>query len=433
MKHRYSFIISILFITLVITLSGSGLAAPPLITFWSLRQCDMDYWHGLQASIEKGLNIRLNAISVQPNTFIERFKAAIADGTAPDIIEWSFENNRILSNDPEKSLVLPLEKYTRKSKVFKHVIPGRVSYLTYGKHIYGLPYEASPVVLIYNDTLWNEAGVDMSAIETWDEFFTATQKLSPPQKDGKPLHYAIPQNNGFGGTMFMIWQQSGAHILDKDGKPRFTSPDFIAFVEKWMEWYKTGTMCEWDWGNFGSLLKIGTMAAFPAPDWWVSQVNDGAAAGVQFRARPLPLYQKGGSPTASWGGIFLAIPKTAKKPEFLYKIIEYMQYNDQFRKTMYRDIGMLPSLDTVYDDPTFQNPNPKFGGQKLGVLQAEMARQIPSIQCGDIFWDAIKDFNEVYPDMVSGKISVAEGLQKVQDVAMKRYEESVTPRSKKSK
>jgi hypothetical protein len=39
---------------------------------------------------------------------------------------------------------------------------------------------------------------------------------------------------------------------------------------------------------------------------------------------------------------------------------------------------------------------------------------MPSIQCGDIFWDAIKDFIAVYPDMISEKISVADGLQKTQ-------------------
>jgi lactose/L-arabinose transport system substrate-binding protein len=188
-----------------------------------------------------------------------------------------------------------------------------------------------------------------------------------------------------------------------------------------MAWLKTGTMCSWDWGNFGSLLKSGGFASFASPDWWVSQVRDGADSGVQFRARPLPLYRKGGSPTASWGGTFLAICKLAKYQDFLYTVIETMQYNESMHKTRYQDTRMVPPLDTLWDDPSYSVPNPTFGGQKIGELQVSMARQIPPVQSGNVFWGAIDDFNAVYPDMVAGKISVKEGLEKVQEMAMERY------------
>lgn len=73
--------------------------------------------------------------------------------------------------------------------------------------------------------------------------------------------------------------------------------------------------------------------------------------------------------------------------------------------------------------PISHQPNPWFGGQKIGELQTGLAMKIPSVQCGDVFWGAINDFNTVYPDMVYGKVSVEEGLQKVQEMAMKRYRE----------
>jgi ABC-type glycerol-3-phosphate transport system substrate-binding protein len=399
-----------------------GLVAPRIVNFWVFTPC-YEEWIRRRQDIEKQMNILLNITLVPQNRFIEKLRETMTDGRDyPDIIEWIIENNRILSVEPKLSLVSPLEKFAAKSEVFKHVSLGRVSYLAYGKHIYGLPHDVHPAIFIYNDTLWKSVGVDMETIETWDDFFQAAVKLSAEQKEGKPLHYALPQNDGMDGTMFMIWQQSGAQFLDPNGKPCFTSPAFQQFMEKWVAWLKTGAMRSWDWGNFGSLLKSGGMASFITPDWWVSQVNDAAKAGVQFRARPLPLYRKGSPPTASWGGSFLAVCKLAKDQDFLYKVIEYMQYSPVIR-TRYRDTGMLPAIDTLYDDASYSVPNPKFGGQKIGELQTSMARQIPSVQSGDIFWDAINDFNTVYPDMVSGKISVAEGLQKVQDVAMKRYKE----------
>jgi lactose/L-arabinose transport system substrate-binding protein len=416
--------IGILFILIFIVsaCASLGLAEPRLVNYWVFAPCSE--WFGSIKEVEKQCNIKINIKLVAQNSFIKKLQEAMMEGRDyPDIIEWMIENNRILSANPKVSLVAPLEKYINKSKVMKHVSPGRLSYLTYGSHIYGLPHDVHPCIFIYNEGLWKSVGVDMEAIETWDEFFAAATKLTAEQKDGKPLHYAFPQNDGLGGTMFMIWQQSGAQFLDKNGKPCFNSPAFKEFLEKWFSWLKTGTMCSWDWGNFGSLLKSGGMASFATPDWWVSQVNDAAKTGVQFRARPLPLYRKGSPPTASWSGSFLAICKLAKNQDYLYTVIETMQYNESMHKIRYRYTGMLPPLDTLWDDPSCSVPNPLFGGQKIGELQVEMARQIPSVQSGDIFWDAINDFNTVYPDMVSGKISVAEGLQKVQDVAMKRYKE----------
>lgn len=429
MKHRNSIIIAILLATLVIALSSTGLTARRQITFWSFVCCNMEEWNSLKPDIDAKFNINFKTVSIPPNEFIPKLKAAMANGNAPDIIEWGIENNRMLFTDPQKSLVLPLEKYTRKSEVFKHVVPGRVSYLTYGKHIYGLPHDAHPAVLIYNDSLWKKAGIDPAAIETWDEFFTAAQKLCAPQTDEKPeqattRRYALQQNNGLGGTMFMIWQQNGAQILDKTGKPCFTSPEFKTFVEKWLSWCKSDTMCEWDWSNLGYQLKKGTLCSYISPDWYTSEVTNAAkSTNYQFRARPLPLYAEGGPSTASWGGNFLAIVKTAKNQDFLYKIMEYMQYNEKKMNSRYRDTGLVAPVDTAWNnDPSYSQPNPNFGGQKIGELQTSLAWTIPPVQTGDIFWDAINDFNEQYPDMATGKISVSEGLKKAQETAMKRYE-----------
>jgi ABC-type glycerol-3-phosphate transport system substrate-binding protein len=219
--------IGILFILMFIfsACASIGLGAPRLVTYWVFAPGNSIEWYERRPEIEKACNIRLNIVLVAQNSFIKKLQEAMMEGRDyPDIIEWMIENNRILSANPKVSFVAPLEKYINKSKVMKHVSPGRLSYLTYGSHVYGLPHDVNPCIFIYNEGLWKSVGVDMEAIETWDEFFAAATKLTAEQKNGKPLHYAFPQNDGLGGTMFMIWQQSGAQFLDKNGKPCFTSP-----------------------------------------------------------------------------------------------------------------------------------------------------------------------------------------------------------------
>lgn len=421
MHNRSKIVVAILVIALVVGLfSTVGLTAPKTVNMWTFAPNNQQEWLGRQAEIEKAMNIKLNITLVAQNAFIQKLQAAMMDGKDyPDIIEWLIENNQILNADPKVCFVEPLENWTKNSKEFKNVPKGRVAYTTYGKHIYGLPHDIHPCVMLYNDDVWKSVGVDLATVETWDDFFAAAQKLAAEQKDGKPVHYALPQNDGLGGTMFMILQQSGAQILDKEGKPAFQSPEFKAFLEKWLGWLKTGTMCSWDWGNFGSLFKSGAMASFNSPDWWVSQINDAAKAGVHVKARLLPYYKKGGARTASWGGSFLAIVKIAKDKSFLYKVIDYMQYSNAIR-TRYKDTGMLPPNLALLDDPTFKQPDARLGGQHLGELQVQAAREMPGLNTGDIFWNAINDFNEQYSEIVAGKISVDDGLKAAQAKALAR-------------
>jgi len=414
------------------------------VTLWSFAPNNVEEYKKRKADIEAKFNIELDLQVVAQNAFIQKLQAVLMDGKgAPDIIEWMIENNRILNADPKKSFVMPLNKYTAKSASFKKVPAGRVAWVTYGGNVYGLPHDVHPVVLIYNDTLWKSVGVDVASIATWDEFFEASKKLTAEKKDGKPLHYALPYGgDGLNNTGFMIWQQANAPILTKAGKPSFTSPAFKAFLTKWLAWQKTGAFTAWDWGNFAALLANGTMASYTSPDWWVPQVNlastgstEGAVSALsgkktkvaevkyQFRIRALPAYKKGGATTASWGGSFMAIPKGTKNADFIYKVAEYLEYDQSALKTRWQDTSMLPPFAEVWNDPMFKQPDARFGGQSLGALMADCAKKMPSVVSGDLFWDAINDFTQQYTEIASGKITITEGLSKAQAKTMDRYNE----------
>lgn len=424
MSRKSVMVVAILVIALTVVLSGLGLTAKAKVTMWSFASNNVAEWKAREADIEKKFDIDLEVVEVAQAAFVQKLQAAMMDGSAPDIIEWMIEQNKILAADPKKCLVIPLEKYTKASAAFKNVVPGRVAWQVYGGHVYGLPHDVHPVCLIYNDKLWKDVGVDVAKIETWDDFFVQAKKLTAQKKDGKPVHYALPYDAaGLGATMWMIWQQTGAQVLDKNGKPTFTASDFKFFVTKWLGWVDTGVMCTWDWGNFSAMLESGTLAAYTSPDWYISQINE-ASKKWPFKARPLPYYKKGGPRTSSWGGSFMAIPKTsAAKADMLYPIMEYMQYDASAIKVRFQQTDMLPPFASVWNDEIFKKPDPRFGGQKVGELLTTLAKEIPSINTGDIFWEAVfTDFNTQFTEMAAKKVTIDAGLKAAQAAAMKRYD-----------
>jgi arabinosaccharide transport system substrate-binding protein len=419
-------------VTLAVAFSAQA-AEKRKVTLWSFAQNNVDEYVARKADVEKKFDIELDIQVVPQNAFVQKLQAVMMDQKGvPDAIEWLIENNKILNASPKKSFVIPLDDYVKKSEAFKKVVPGRVAWTTYGGHVYGLPHDVHPVTLIYNETLWKAAGVDMTKIETWDDFFAAAQKLAAEKKDGKPVHYALPSGNGgLGDTMFMIWQQTGAQILDAKGAPTFTSPEFTAYVKKWFEWYNSGVFTAWDWGNFKALLANGTMASYTSPDWWVPQVTlaatgqDGDAKvekKYEWRIRQLPVYKKGGVAASSWGGSFMAIPKGTKDPDFIYKVIEYLEYDMGALKDRWKT-SMLPPFSEVWADPMFAQPDARFGGQSLGKVMVATAKVMPKINSGDIFWDAVGDFGEQYTEIGTGKVTVEAGLAAAQAKSMARFEQ----------
>jgi len=413
--------LAVVLLTLVLAaalFANNGLAKDKVV-FWSFAANNIEEWEARKAEIEKKFGITLVIENVPETAFVETLQATMMAGIDyPDIIEWRIEQNQILDADPKKSLVIPLDKYVKKSKVFAKVPKGRVAWTTYGGHVYGLPHDVHPVVLVYNDTIWKSVGVDMAKIKTWDEFFEAAKKLYAEKKV-----YALPYDAaGLAATMWMIWQQTGIQVLDDKGRPTLDTPEMREFVKWWVDKINSGVMCNWDWGNFSALLANGTMASYTSPDWWISQVDAAVETGkYEFRVRDLPLYKEGGPRTSSWGGSFMAITRLAKNPDKLYKIIEYMQYEEEYLHIRYKDAKMLPPLSSVWDHEVFKQPDPRSGGHKLGLLQIELAKEIPWINTGDIFWDAVSiDFNTQFTEIAAGNVSVEAGLKEAQARALKR-------------
>jgi ABC-type glycerol-3-phosphate transport system substrate-binding protein len=394
------------------------------VTIWSFAENNCEEWKMRKNDIDNKFNIDLQIELVAQNKFVKKLYTAMREGEGkPDIIEWMIENNRILYSDPDKSFVTPLNKYIDKYGLTKKVIKSRFSPITYSGNIYGLPHGAHPAVLVYNDTVWKRAGVDLSTVETWDEFFEEAKKLNKLKRKGKQVHFALPSGNGgLGDSMFMIWQQTEIPIVTKDGKPAFNSPEFVEFARKWEKWMKTGAMTMWDWGNFSELIKDGTYASYIAPDWWVSQTDAAAAKGkYDFKIRNLPVYKKGMKYGSSWGGSFLAIPKGTADPEKIFKIMEHIQYDETSVIERYNETGMIPPLYKLWNHDVFNNKDKRFGYQKTAQIQIKSASNQPAVLMADHFWNYIADFNLQYNEyFIEKRISFNEMFTNTQNNATLR-------------
>src|SRR5262249_13979871 len=80
-------------------------------------------------------------------------------------------------------------------------------------------------------------------------------------------------------------------------------------------------------GAFARDLADGSISALLAPDWRVAYMRAYApAVAGKMRMMPLPRFDPTDSPTCTWGGTMMAIPRACKHPDDAWKLLEFLNF-----------------------------------------------------------------------------------------------------------
>jgi lactose/L-arabinose transport system substrate-binding protein len=257
---------------------------------------------------------------------------------------------------------------------------------------YAMPWDSGPCAVFYRRDVFETAGVDPESIETWDDYHQAATTIM--EQAGVPmLQLARARNDGRTFEM-MLWQQ-GLGYVDADGRvildtePRiqqtieylgqFWTEELVADTEPWTDsWY--GEMADGQVATNPAAVWLGTfLKSFIAPD----------AAGT-WGVFSLPTWEPGGATSSNDGGSQLAMWAQSEQQEAAWAYIEFHLGREDSQLTMYRESDLFPSLETTYNDPFFDEPDPYFGDQPVRQLFAEIVGEIPD---AGIYTDDYQEMN----------------------------------------
>lgn len=213
------FFIVILFILLRLILGGKKDVAvkPVALTYWGLWEDAQIMQPLITAYQQKYPNVKITYEKMDPQEYREKLIGRSKNGKGPDI--FRFHNTWL----PEISEVAaPLPSSIMSNKEFEETFyPIHTQDLKIDNYYYGLPLEIDGLVLIYNETLFANAGIS-KAPSNWDEIISAVEKLTVKDKDGKLITSGIAlgtANNTehFSEIFGLLLKQNGGDIkaLDK--------------------------------------------------------------------------------------------------------------------------------------------------------------------------------------------------------------------------
>ncbi len=212
-------------------------------------------------------DIKVQVETVPYDSYFTKLQTAVAGGTAADTFELDYQNFVSYAKNGSLAALSGVDATAYKDSLLK-------AFTSDGKQ-YGLPESFSNVVLFYNKTLFDKAGVAApTASWTWAEEQAAAVKLTDAKAkvwgDYQPISY---------NEYYKAVAQAGGQFLSADGKTAaFDSPAGIA-AAKWIV-DKAGKTMPTDKDGAGTpdfdtnLFKAGKLAMWHTGIWMFSALKD---------------------------------------------------------------------------------------------------------------------------------------------------------------
>ncbi|MFW6262718.1 MAG: ABC transporter substrate-binding protein [Thermotogota bacterium] len=214
-------------LSFVLLIAFTVFAETAKIEVWTLSLSPWfdDYMNDVNRSFEEANpGVEVEWVDVAYDAGLQKLQAAIAAGTAPDVVNmntiWTIDLVALEALTPLDEYLSEVDKY----RYWPQLLAGN----TIDGQLYSIPWYASPQILIYNREIFEEAGLDPdNPPRTWEEMLEISRIIK--EKTGK---YGFePTISGFEDLML-----EGIQLVSEDGKKAtFNTPDAVAKLN----WYKT--------------------------------------------------------------------------------------------------------------------------------------------------------------------------------------------------
>lgn len=244
--------------------------------------------------------------------------------------------------------------------------------------VYALPWEANSAGFYYRADLFDKAGIDGEALQTWDEVIEAGIELK--RKTGVQLlgiDKAATQADS--ANLFQtLMQLQDSFYFDIQGNITLDTPQALAALTIVKKLNDAGLVADMGggWNTMISSIKKGSVAVQAMPTWFGGIIEETVPAEKgKWKVRLPPAVTQGGKVSATVNSTHLAVAGTSKYREAAYAFAEFVLTRPENQVRIYKGKGIAPALMSAYDDPIFHESSAFFSGQKKGEIFLNALKQ----------------------------------------------------------
>jgi len=333
------------------------------------------------ASRDPDLNLYLLSLPALERRMSSGF---LSDTPVADLIEADVRvASRAFTGPLEDVGFLDLTDRIRESGILEEINGPSFTPWTSRGRIFGLPHDVHPVMLAYRADLVEEAGIDVSGIETWDDFIGAMKPLmADADGDGRPDRYLLNVWETQIDTIEAFVLQAGGSYFDEHERVAIDSEVNARVISTIATWVAGPNRIAVDAQEFtasGNRLKLeGFVVASIMPDWlggvWKHDMGDLSG---KVKLMPIPAWEEGGCRTTVWGGTMLGIARSTRDPEAAWELAKHLYLSEDLARQLYESNGIISPIRRLWAREFYDVPDEFFQGQAPGRMYIDLAPSVP--------------------------------------------------------
>lgn len=292
------------------------------------------------------------------NGLQNRILTALRSGSPPDLIDASMQ---WIAPFAATGKLEPLDDFAKGAVQMDDLLPAAVNYSTYDGKLYGLPYRAQTLGMIYNKGLYREAGLDPDKPpQTWNELIEVSKTLTRTNAAGQPQYGMGIAGGGENTNMItrlvpFIWM-NGGDVFSEDGKTAVVnSPETVEAVKFYTDMltvHKAAppSTLQNDGTALRRLFATGTIAQYFAGQFDLPALAK-EAPDVEIGVAPFP-HPEGKQTSGMLAGWAFLVPSDSPRKETTLKFVEFLMKPEN--QGFYTDT--FPASQSAMSMPRFQEP-----------------------------------------------------------------------------
>lgn len=362
------------------------------ITIWAWNVAAKALVESAKSFNEKYPKIKVNVqeYGLAQNVY-ERYSVILSSGVGvPDIIQIESDYVQTFA-ETYPQYFFDMNGYI---DIEGKVDPSKIStsYDSEGKLV-SIPWDSGPVVMFYREDLFNQAGIDINSIITFEDYISAGKKLKERFPNITMTGLPFTQDENLFRCLLVA---NKSYYLNNKGEITVASSkaiETLQMIKRLIDEGVAKNTINWDGGIVAN--KNGELASWIMGGWWGGTIKDQMPEMKgKWKIAPIPAFPDGARASSS-GGAGLSI--TASEPIKQAAALEFIKeslMNVDNQLMMYEKYSLFPSYLPTYDDARFLKSDDYFGDDFNKIL-ADVTKEIPNV----IY--ASKDFAEIKNTVVS--------------------------------
>jgi arabinosaccharide transport system substrate-binding protein len=319
------------------------------------------------------------------NALQSRLQAALQVGAdVPDMVELMYGTIGFFTRGPIQDVgFVDLTEKIKSSGLGDQLVTNRLAKWSSRGHVFALPHDVHPVMLVYRRDLCEQLGIDVNKLTTWDEFARVGRQVvkETTQADGVPKHYMLDLQTDGNDTLILLLLQHGVTVFDAQGRVSFDNEAALDVICWYVQQIEGPGQIAFPCGegqNFAMAMIDGLCLFYFCPDWRSNRIElEIPSLSGKLALMPLPVWEPGGLPTSTWGGCGLAITKHCRNFDLAWKLAMYLYYDPAQLGPRFAATHILPPLKAAWGRPELQQPEPFYSNLSLGKVYSALAPLVP--------------------------------------------------------